>query len=210
MIGLELIRKQSGMSLADLSKRLGVSRQFISKWERGEKSIPEKYLCTLAEIFGFEHEILQKELDEVDKLKMQSIQLKKAIDDSSHEYTHVKHDDFGKEVEFAGTYLDINLIEELERTNEQIEKLSTIKKISNLIQKSETYDLTDQLLDRFADIFNVTGVDHILLLEVIRALELHFDVNVKRYGSFGKENLEGGRVSNNNVRVEQLLECFTT
>ena len=56
------VRKNHGMSQGDLADKLGVSRQAISKWERGESSpdidkvfaLADIYCTSLDELLGYE------------------------------------------------------------------------------------------------------------------------------------------------------------
>ena len=51
-IKLQEIRKQNKLSQEALAEKLGVSRQAISKWERGE-SLPDIYMLKIiADMFG--------------------------------------------------------------------------------------------------------------------------------------------------------------
>ena len=68
MIGAKLIRKQLNMSINDMANILGVSNQFISKWENGDKKIPKYRLQMLSEKFKVSKEILQKEVGSVKKI----------------------------------------------------------------------------------------------------------------------------------------------
>lgn len=52
------LRKEQNISQAELSKRLNVSRQAVSKWEQGLSSPDTVKLIQLAEIFGTEVEYL--------------------------------------------------------------------------------------------------------------------------------------------------------
>ena len=70
MIGFEQIRKQNNMSLSDVGNIIGTSRQFISKWERGEKKIPKKYYPKLEELFNTKSEYFTKELDDDEMFKI--------------------------------------------------------------------------------------------------------------------------------------------
>ena len=55
---LKRIRTQSGMTQEELAEKLGVSRQAVAKWERGE-SVPDIDCCMkLAEIYGVTVDIL--------------------------------------------------------------------------------------------------------------------------------------------------------
>ena len=49
---LKMYRKQSGFSQEDIAEKLGVSRQAVAKWEKGE-SLPDIESCmALADIYG--------------------------------------------------------------------------------------------------------------------------------------------------------------
>ncbi|MCM1523139.1 MAG: helix-turn-helix domain-containing protein [Ruminococcus sp.] len=53
MISMNLVslRKQCGMTQEEVAERIGVSRQAVAKWEKGE-SVPDMYNCiALAELF---------------------------------------------------------------------------------------------------------------------------------------------------------------
>ena len=55
---LKRFRTQSGMTQEELAEKLGVSRQAVAKWERGE-SVPDIGCCMkLAEIYGVTVDIL--------------------------------------------------------------------------------------------------------------------------------------------------------
>ena len=45
-------RKKSGLSQEELAARLGISRQSVSKWERGEASPDTENLIRLARLYG--------------------------------------------------------------------------------------------------------------------------------------------------------------
>lgn len=45
-------RKRSKLSQEAVAEKLGVSRQTLSRWERGETEIPAQYLPKLAELYG--------------------------------------------------------------------------------------------------------------------------------------------------------------
>lgn len=73
MLGIEYIRSQLGMNISELAKKISVSRQIVSKWEKGEKKIPDKRLKELAEICGIPEKYFSKELDFADKINITSL-----------------------------------------------------------------------------------------------------------------------------------------
>ena len=58
---LEAIRKANGMSLQDLSERLGVAKSTISRWERNQLVPHRKHWKKLARFLKVRHEVLFKE-----------------------------------------------------------------------------------------------------------------------------------------------------
>lgn len=49
---LKVFRKQGGFTQEDIAEKLGVSRQAVAKWERGE-TVPDVEMCiALAELYG--------------------------------------------------------------------------------------------------------------------------------------------------------------
>lgn len=58
MNGLHYIRNKCNLSLSELADKLGVTRQMVSAWENGRKSIRESRLHELSKIFGIEEELL--------------------------------------------------------------------------------------------------------------------------------------------------------
>lgn len=73
MLGIEYIRRQLEMSITDLAKLLSVSRQIVSKWEKGEKKIPDKRLKELSEICGIPQKYFSKEIEFADKINITSL-----------------------------------------------------------------------------------------------------------------------------------------
>lgn len=61
---LKMFRKQSGMTQEALAEKLGVSRQAVAKWEKGE-SMPDLPSCIrLADLFGTTVDMLVREMNE--------------------------------------------------------------------------------------------------------------------------------------------------
>ena len=65
---LALLRKQQGLSQADVSERLDISRQAVSRWESGIATPSTENLQLLSKIYGVSLEyLLDDNLDEIEK-----------------------------------------------------------------------------------------------------------------------------------------------
>lgn len=77
---LQLLRKKNGYSQEQLSDKIGIARQTISKWENGQ-AVPELYgLMLLSEVYGVTIDRIVKDddecnvaLDECPNINMQNI-----------------------------------------------------------------------------------------------------------------------------------------
>ena len=72
MCGLQYIREHFNMSIATLSKQMGISYQAISQWEKGIRQIPAKRLNELAILFGIPEQyfldVKESDIEELDTL----------------------------------------------------------------------------------------------------------------------------------------------
>ena len=72
MIGLEYLRKKSDISIADLSNKIGVSRQVITRWENGEQHIPPKRIKELARYFEVDEKyICEKNISRSERIEIE-------------------------------------------------------------------------------------------------------------------------------------------
>jgi len=75
MIGLEYIMKMNNTTFNFVEELLNIKRQNAQSWCSKDRKIPKKYLLILSQEFEIPIEYFQKELNEVDKLKLQKIKL---------------------------------------------------------------------------------------------------------------------------------------
>jgi len=74
---LRLYRTQSGLTQEELAEKLGVSRQAVAKWERGE-SMPDIECCVkLAELYGITVDML---------LRNMQAAFQSGLDDDEHKH----------------------------------------------------------------------------------------------------------------------------
>ena len=59
---LKIYRVKSGMTQEELAEKVGVSRQAVAKWERGESSPDIETCVALADIFGTSVDILVRNM----------------------------------------------------------------------------------------------------------------------------------------------------
>lgn len=76
MIGIEYILKIFDISNTELAEELGIKKQNITRWIKGERPIPKKYLPILSEKFKIPEEYYQKEINDTDRIEIQKLKLK--------------------------------------------------------------------------------------------------------------------------------------
>jgi len=72
--GVEYVTQLKGWTVTELAEKIGLARPTVALWLKGRK-IPKKHLPKLVELFGIDAEYFDKELDEVDKLRIQKKKL---------------------------------------------------------------------------------------------------------------------------------------
>lgn len=83
MFGLTYIRNLYNFSMDDLSKKLSVSKQTISKWENKKIPISEERLEQLSEVFKIPKEYFSKDLFSFDEANIQIIKLENTMDEKT-------------------------------------------------------------------------------------------------------------------------------
>lgn len=155
MSGLQYIREQFNMSIAALSKQIGISYQAISQWEKGIRQIPAKRLNELAILFRIPEQyfldIQETELDELNIL----IELAKSNAEKNYlvseyeklvESERVSIEKIKRYIESGG-----NTQATLEETNDFIGKeIKRLEKIAT-ITSSSLCSIFDSVLDVFMD-----------------------------------------------------------
>ena len=214
MVGLKAVRELTGVTLSDLSERLGVSIQFIWKWERGERKIPDKYLNPLSEIFYVDKNIFQQELNTIEQLELQALLLKRKIKESEQVYEYTDYDESGNEIRHSGIALDLNLTSELDRINMLTKKENVMLKVSTVLDNAlnnmekgdnkETPSIDSLMLifERLADVIGVLDANKIpAVFKMIKSLEL--SCNIHRDGAFGKGKEEIGIINKDDEQVKE-------
>ncbi len=133
MIGLEYLNEIYGLSATDLGKKINVSRQTVNDWLRERRSIPKKHYEKLKEIFKVPEGFFQKQVTELDKLKLQQIKLEN--DTFEYTYTDVIWDEETQqeiEVDCVGTNIPHEHMEILDLD----------------IREKELFNNIDELIDK--------------------------------------------------------------
>ena len=203
MNGLKYIRSQIiNMTMDELAAKLNVSKQAVYTWESGRKSIPKARLKQLSELSGIPSKyFLLEEVSERDKLEIKKYRLNKELDDTAVEYEEQVEDSKGNWITVPRIYLDRGLVKHIEFNDMELKVDDTLKKISKVIHtyKSafgdedmvssddilENMDVKRSVFNRFADIVDGNEERH-FLYQILRAMELFFDVNVKKNEIWGE------------------------
>ena len=139
MKGLEYIASLRGLSITDVGDRLGVARQNVHQWISGARKIPKKYLPLLKEVFELPEEIFDKELTEIDKLKIRSSEFSKEIEKSKYIINEAIYDHKSKKwVSIEKPYYNESAIEAQRIIDAEIEALEIIGKIKDDIYDAES------------------------------------------------------------------------
>ena len=220
MNNLDNIREIFNLTLEDVANMLHIKKQSVSEWSKNNK-IPEKRIKELSELLNIPEEYFNKEISEVDKIKLQNIKLEQDIKNSIFEYEREIYDNETDET--ITTISDIAYNKDLERlyeiNNIKINKLNLLKKIDTIISKYNNEEGNELILDKsyeevFIDIFNrLANVvdsqeqDFSILYYILRALELTSSLeNINKY--IGKEYPERGNITDENKYVQQIVNII--
>lgn len=122
MIGLKYIRKLYGMSMEELAKKIGVSKQTVSKWESRKINITEENLEKISKLFCLDKEIFFKELSKLDELNIQKCKI-----ENEPIKVHSLDEDDG--------YSEMIDIDELEFLDYKISIQSISDRVNNILKK---------------------------------------------------------------------------
>ncbi len=79
MKGIEYITQLNGWTVTELAEKMGLGRSTVAMWFSSRK-IPKKHLPKLVELFEIDAKYFDKEIDEVEKLKVQQIKLVRELE----------------------------------------------------------------------------------------------------------------------------------
>lgn len=149
MKGLEYIINLRGISITDVGEKLGVARQNVHQWISGARKIPKKYLPILHEIFELPEELFDKEFSEIDKLKVQSLELSKEIEKSTIYIDNAFDEKSRKWVSIEMLYQDDNAINAQRITDAEIEALEVIENIKqNIFHAPDNIECTEDYIEQ--------------------------------------------------------------
>ena len=124
MIGLKYVCIISDIKFKEIGEELGVSKQTVNSWISESRNIPEKYLDILSKKFRLEKSYLEKNVDEIDKLRIRNIMLKQQMDAV---YLNSEDDDGNEYIQrIEDPY---NIQEDIKLNNIKVEGMEILKKI---------------------------------------------------------------------------------
>lgn len=129
------------MSITEVSDKIGVARQNVHQWISGARKIPQKYLPQLSEFFDLPEDLFDKEFNEIDKLRVQSLELDKEIKKSKVVFERDIFDATSRKwISIEETHYNENAIGMQRTTDAEIVALELIEKI-----KQDIFDVTDDI-----------------------------------------------------------------
>jgi len=183
MIGLTYVREKKSLTMQDLADEIGVSKQLISFWEKGERSIKEKYLDKLIEFFHIEGKYLKQELNEIDMLIVDrdliSNQITEIDSGTDTDKTFIKN--LRKEIWEIQKEIDRKKMLKTIETNLKDEESRRIYEVLNVLLLNRfkaqiNKDLLYGILNAFQDIFISENEDNEftrIFSKVFKAYELY-------------------------------------
>ncbi|WP_053956815.1 helix-turn-helix domain-containing protein [Inediibacterium massiliense] len=231
MKGLEYICEVFDKKYSDIAKDLGISRQNVSIWIKGTRSIPKKHLKTLSEIFDIPPEYFDKKLSEKDKSYIDRKKLKierKEIDELLQE-SYVEFEDTvidpatGEEITINRPYLDEGLILHSQINQFDINKSEILEQIKGTLQPTENkefgyLEFPDETLKVYGQLLKIINSDKVginVLKSALRAIELTFgitkgfDSNKLTLDLIKVLKLEKERIEKQRKEMEELFGEFT-
>ncbi|AKN32327.1 XRE family transcriptional regulator [Clostridium carboxidivorans P7] len=136
MLGISYIRELFNLSMTDLAKQLGVSKQVISQYEGGKTRISDKRVKQISDMFKIPEKYISKELTDLDKLEMQKAKLNNEIKDYEYEYEDtIIDDETGEEITITRTELDSGALLAIEMNTYQIDEEKLLANIKNTLDQ---------------------------------------------------------------------------
>lgn len=185
IIGFEYICNLYTVKYTEIADELDISKQTINSWVSGRRKIPNKHLETLAKKFEISQEYFQKELDDIDKLKIQKIKIENEMVEIEYEDTAID-EQTGEEYTYTRTCLDSGeefYLQHLTYEIKEKELYDKIKKtLSNCFNDNEDSmygglnDAWTLLEDfhKFIDIINDKKVNQNTIRKILRAIGLAY------------------------------------
>lgn len=146
MRGLTYIRKDIfHMTVSWLANEMCISRQGVTDWESNRSKMSNDRLEVLEKIFGVSKKWYDKEIDEIDKLKIDNEVLKNII--STNLYDNIKIydevDTLKSNVRFEETTADFDKILKIKDINERNQYV--IKQIDENNRKIELFEVIEKI-----------------------------------------------------------------
>ena len=141
MIGLEFVRKLRKVTLKDIGDLIGISKQGVSKWEHGEKPIPEKYKEALSKYLSVPEEYLDKELDEVDQRVLKKLYDEEVTEAITNEYYAMRTEIVNLTNQLEDVFVEKYCAPDQAPNLEEMRRcLSSIERMIAMIKKGEFDD----------------------------------------------------------------------
>ena len=157
MSGLKIIRIRCNLSLNEIAEILGVSRQAVSSWENGEKTVPPERRKQLSEFFGVDESFFGN-VSEEQKMKI----TEKAM--SCHKFNgkdifKFKPEDGVDDVSKVMMYFNGDISVSLDESYESAKRMKkeTVNRIGDFIHRNKGEHMESEIMriTNYTKIYNV-------------------------------------------------------
>jgi hypothetical protein len=153
-----------------------ISKQTINSWTSERRKIPDKYKEILSEQFKIPKEYFSKQLDEIDKIKIQKIKLQNEIE--PFEVDKTEHYDSSELLQLDLINYKINQKELLVKIKNSLDKCLETKDNNCVVDELENgISKVRELIsyyNSFTNLLTRSKEDRPILRDILKALELHY------------------------------------
>lgn len=185
MIGIEYILNVFEITQQELADELKIKKQNVSRWCKGDRNIPEKYLDILKEKFNIPREYFNMKLKKSDELKIDLIKL---VNENKNEIIKTIQAEEIPINEFLGQFYNKKIERDFVLLKSEIEKQELLEDINtminikfdadknNIAEYKEEFRKINGVFSYIVDILKSGKVEPDVLMEIFNAIVLAYGI----------------------------------
>lgn len=171
IIGLEYILELYQVQQKEIAEMLEIKTPNISRWMKGERSIPEKYVDSLSKYFKIPPEYITKQIDEIDRLEIQKNKLE---NENTKIICYEKFKTFDREIiDLRVEKYEKDVQEKIDLIGKEIRKIHLLNNIKSILDEDKSLYNTFILFTKVAVLYDdFDEFTSKVLFDVINSVEL--------------------------------------